>query len=67
MNRPGIESFVSLKQFFIKKTIKTVLNTITFRFEKDDHEEYAFNGETSTFFRKRSKSELLNELSEIKN
>ena len=42
---------------------QSVLNTILFYLEDDDHEEVNFNGETLTFTMQMIKFELLNEFS----
>ena len=48
-NQQVIRSFINLKQLFIRKTNKFVLNTITFHKEDDNHEGVIFIGETFTF------------------
>ena len=40
---------VSLKHYTLKKVNKSVLKSITFCLEVDNHEENDFNGETLTF------------------
>ena len=45
----GYKVFVNLKQFTIKKINKSVLNTISFYLENDNHEKVDFNQETLTF------------------
>ena len=44
-----IKYFPNQRQFIIKKIKKSVLNTIVFYLEDDNHEEVNFNGETLTF------------------
>ena len=46
---PGYKVFCEPETFFYKKKNKSVLNTITFYLEDDNHEEVNFNGETLTF------------------
>ena len=55
--------FSNQEQKFVKKTSKSVsvLKTITFYLENDNHEEVSFNQKTLTFTLKMIK--LLNELS----
>ena len=57
--------FCETETIHYKKIIKSVLNTITFYLEDDNHEEVKFNGETLTFTLQSIKSDLLNELSKI--
>ena len=45
----GYKVFCEPETIHYEKTNKSVLNTITFYLEDDDHKEVIFNGETSTF------------------
>ena len=40
---------MSLKQFIIKEINKSVLNTIIYHLENENHEKVIFNGETLAF------------------
>ena len=46
---PGYKVFCELETIHFKKTHKSVLNTITFYLEDNDHKEVDFKGETLTF------------------
>ena len=46
---PGFEVFSEPERIHYKKINKSVLNTITFYLEDDNHKEVDFNGETLTF------------------
>ena len=46
---PGYKVFSEPETIHYKKINKSVLNTITFYLEDDNHEEVNFNGETLTF------------------
>ena len=48
INHRVIKFFASLEQD-INKFYKSILNTLTFYLEDDDHKEVDFNGETLTF------------------
>ena len=45
----GYKVFSEPETIHFKKIKKSVLNTITFYLEDDDHKEVIFNGETLTF------------------
>ena len=47
--KPGYKMFAELETIHYKKINKSVLNTITFYSEDNDHKEVNFNGETLTF------------------
>ena len=46
---PGYKVFCEPETINLKTINKSVLNTITFYLENDDHEEGNYNGETLTF------------------
>ena len=46
---PGYKVFSEPETIHYKKINKSVLNTITFYLEDNDHKEVDFNGETLTF------------------
>ena len=52
----GHKVFCEPETIHFRKIIKSVLNTITFHLEYDNHEEGNFNGETLTFTLQMNKS-----------
>ena len=47
--KPGFKVFCEPEAIHYKKIYMSVLNTITFYLEDDDHKEVIFNGKTLTF------------------
>ena len=47
--KPGFKVFCDPQTVHYKKVNKSVLNTINFHLEDDNHKEVDFNGETLTF------------------